>query len=70
MVFRWLHWPWLAGRYALKNSRETVQFTFGSKGLVGDYSYDTFLQHGEVDSKLVSQDVLMSRYYEALDATN
>ncbi|RVU31894.1 TonB-dependent receptor [Rheinheimera riviphila] len=51
------------------NTRETMQFTFGSKGLIGEYSYDTFFQHGEVDSELVSQDTLMSRYYEALDAT-
>lgn len=51
------------------NTRETLQFTFGSKGILGDYSYDTFIQHGEVSADLVSQDVLMSRYYEALDAT-
>lgn len=51
------------------NTRETMQLTLGSKGLLGDYSYDTYLQHGVVDAKLQSQDVLMSRYYEALDAT-
>lgn len=51
------------------NRRETLQFTLGSKGLLGDYSYDAFLQHGEVSADLKSQDVLMSRYYEALDAT-
>ncbi len=55
--------------FRTENTRETMQFTFGSKGLIGQYSYDSFFQHGEVDSELVSQDVLMSRYYEALDAT-
>lgn len=51
------------------NTRETLQFTLGSKGLLGNYSYDTYVQHGEVTADLLSQDVLMSRYYEALDAT-
>ncbi len=49
-------------------TRETLQLTVGAEGSVGDYNYDTYLQHGEVDARIGSRDVQNQRYYEALDA--
>lgn len=51
------------------NTRETMQLTFGGQGNWADYNYDFYLQHGRVDSVLLSQDSYNPRYYEALDAT-
>ncbi|MDZ7871210.1 MAG: TonB-dependent receptor [Rheinheimera sp.] len=48
--------------------RETMQFTVGAEGSIGDYGYEGFLQHGEVDASIDSRDVLNKKYYEALDA--
>ena len=52
-----------------KNKRETFQLTLGGEGQLGDYDYEFYIQHGRVDSKLASQDLLNERYYEALDVT-
>jgi len=48
--------------------RETMQFTFGAEGSFGDYSYESYLQHAEVDADVKRRDVLNKKYYEALDA--
>ena len=49
-------------------SRETTQFTFGGEGDLGDYSYDFYLQYGQTEGSIENQDLLLSRYYQALDA--
>lgn len=49
-------------------SRETTQFTFGGEGDLGDYSYDFYLQYGQTEGSIKNQDLLLSSYYQALDA--
>ncbi|SFD41247.1 TonB-dependent receptor domain-containing protein [Pseudoalteromonas denitrificans] len=51
------------------NKRETFQFTFGGQGALEDYDYNFYLQHGRVKATLLSQDTLIDKYYDALDAT-
>jgi len=48
-------------------SRETSQFMFGGEGELGEYSYDFYLQYGQTKGTLNSQDLLLSKYYQALD---
>lgn len=49
-------------------SRETTQFTFGGEGSLGEYSYDYYLQYGQTKGSIKNQDLLLSNYYQALDA--
>ncbi len=49
-------------------SRESTQFTFGGEGDLGDYSYDFYLQYGQTEGSIKNQDLLLSKYYQALDA--
>jgi len=49
-------------------SRETSQFLFGGEGELGDYNYDFYLQYGQTKGDLYNQDLLLSKYYQALDA--
>ena len=51
-------------------SRETTQFTFGGEGDLGDYSYDFYLQYGQTEGSIKNQDLLLSSYYQALDAVS
>jgi outer membrane receptor protein involved in Fe transport len=49
-------------------SRETTQFTFGGEGALGDYNYDFYLQYGQTKGSIKNQDLLLTNYYQALDA--
>ncbi|WP_340677066.1 TonB-dependent receptor [Paraglaciecola sp.] len=49
-------------------SRETTQFTFGGEGELGQYNYDFYLQYGQTKGNINNQDLLLSKYYQALDA--
>lgn len=49
-------------------SRETTQFLFGGEGTISDYNYDFYLQYGQTKSEIYNQDLLLSKYYQALDA--
>lgn len=52
------------------NTRETFQVTLGGEGSFSDEtSFDFYGQYGEVDTELRLDDVLLSRYFQALDAT-
>jgi outer membrane receptor protein involved in Fe transport len=48
-------------------SRETTQFMFGGNGELGDYGYDFYIQYGETKGDIDNQDLLLSKYYQALD---
>ncbi|WP_448568844.1 TonB-dependent receptor domain-containing protein [Thalassotalea ganghwensis] len=48
--------------------RETTQFVFGGEGSIGSYNYTYYLQHGEVKSERLNDDVLIENYERALDA--
>lgn len=49
-------------------SRETTQLTFGGEGELGQYNYDFYLQYGQTKGNINNQDLLLSKYYQALDA--
>jgi outer membrane receptor protein involved in Fe transport len=49
-------------------SRETSQFLFGGEGVLGEYQYDFYLQYGQTKGNIYNQDLLLSKYYQALDA--
>jgi outer membrane receptor protein involved in Fe transport len=49
-------------------SRETTQFLFGGGGDLGEYNYDFYLQYGQTKGNLYNQDLLLSKYYQALDS--
>ncbi len=51
-------------------SRESTQFMFGGEGDFGDYSYDFYLQYGQTEGTISNQDLLLSKYYQALDAVS
>jgi outer membrane receptor protein involved in Fe transport len=53
-----------------ETSRETTQFMLGSSGELGEYGYDFYVQYGETKGELNNQDLLLSRYYQALDAVD
>ncbi|WP_394203030.1 TonB-dependent receptor domain-containing protein [Shewanella waksmanii] len=51
-------------------SRETTQFMFGGEGELGDYGYSFYLQYGQTNGDIYNQDLLLSKYYQALDAVD
>ena len=52
------------------NTRETFQVTLGGEGSFSDRTaFEFYGQYGEVDTELRLDDVLLSRYFQALDAT-
>ncbi len=60
----------VAGPLARNNNiRETTQLTFGLDGLIGEYEFDAYIQHGKVESEINARDVLIANYFEALDVT-
>jgi len=53
-----------------ETSRETTQFMLGGSGEIGDYGYDFYVQYGQTKGEIDNQDLLLSRYYQALDAVD